>query len=49
MNLFDNMFGNLVITHTNEIAEIEIPTDIFDNVFYSKSKDCTSLIKVPTI
>lgn len=42
----DNVVCNLVVTHTNEIAEIEIPTDIFDNVFYSKSKSCTSLIKV---
>ena len=41
----DNVVCNLVITHTNEIAEIEIPADIFDNVLYSKSKDCTSLIK----
>ena len=45
----DNVVCNLVVTHTNEIAEIKIPTDIFDNVFYSKSKDCTSLIKVSTI
>lgn len=45
----DNVVCNLVVTHTNEIAEIEIPTDIFDNVFYSKSKNCTSLIKVSTI
>lgn len=45
----DNVVCNLVVTHTNEIAEIEIPADIFDNVFYSKSKDCTSLIKVLTI
>ena len=45
----DNVVCNLVVTHTNEIAEIEIPADIFDNVFYSKSKDCTSLIKVSTI
>lgn len=45
----DNVVCNLVITHTNEIAEIEIPADIFDNVFYSKSKDCTSLIKASTI
>lgn len=45
----DNVVCNLVVTHTNEIAEIEIPTDIFDNVFYSKSKDCTLLIKVSTI
>lgn len=42
----DNVVCNLVVTHTNEIAEIEIPTDIFDNMFYSKSKSCTSLIKV---
>ena len=42
----DNVVCNLVVTHTNEVAEIEIPTDIFDNVFYSKSKSCTSLIKV---
>lgn len=45
----DNVVCNLVVTHTNEIAEIEIPADIFDNVFYSKSKDCTSLIKASTI
>ena len=45
----NNVVCNLVVTHTNEIAEIEIPADIFDNVFYSKSKDCTSLIKVLTI
>lgn len=45
----DNVVCNLVVTHTNEIAEIKIPRDIFDNVFYSKSKDCTSLIKVLTI
>lgn len=45
----DNVVCNLVVTHTNEIAEIEIPTNIFDNVFYSKSKNCTSLIKVSTI
>lgn len=45
----DNVVCNLVITHTNEVAEIEIPADIFDNIFYSKSKDCTSLIKVPII
>lgn len=45
----DNVVCNLVVTHTNEIAEIEIPTDVFDNVFYSKSKDCTSLIKVSTV
>lgn len=45
----DNVVCNLVITHTNEIAEVEIPADIFDNVFYSKSKNCTSLINVPTI
>lgn len=45
----DNVICNLVVTHTNEIAEIKIPTDIFDNVFYSKSKDCTSLIKISTI
>ena len=45
----DNVVCNLVVTHANEVAEIEIPTDIFDNVFYSKSKNCTSLIKVPTI
>lgn len=45
----DNVVCNLVVTHTNEIAEIEIPTDIFDNVFYSKSKNCTSLIKVSTV
>lgn len=45
----DNVVCNLVVTHTNEIAEIEIPVDIFDNVFYSKSKDCTSLIKASTI
>ena len=45
----DNVICNLVVTHANEVAEIEIPTDIFDNVFYSKSKNCTSLIKVPTI
>lgn len=45
----DNVVCNLVVTHTNEIAEIEIPTDIFDNVFYSKSRNCTSLIKVSTI
>lgn len=45
----DNVICNLVVTHTNEIAEIEIPTDIFDNVFYSKSKNCTSLIKVSTV
>ena len=42
----DNVVCNLVVTHTNEVAEIEIPTDIFDNVFYSKRKSCTSLIKV---
>ena len=42
----DNVICNLVVTHTNEVAEIEIPTDIFDNVFYSKRKSCTSLIKV---
>jgi adenylosuccinate synthase len=41
----NNVVCNLVITHTNEIAEIEIPADIFDNIFYSKSKNCTSLIK----
>ena len=45
----DNVVCNLVVTHTNEVAEIEIPADIFDNVFYSKSKDCTSLIKASTI
>ena len=45
----DNVVCNLVVTHTNEIAEIEIPADIFDNVFYSKSKDCTSLIKASII
>lgn len=45
----DSVVCNLVVTHTNEIAEIEIPTNIFDNVFYSKSKNCTSLIKVSTI
>lgn len=45
----DNVVCNLVVTHTNEVAEIEIPTDIFDNVFYSKSKNCTSLIKVSII
>lgn len=45
----DNVICNLVVTHANEVAEIEIPMDIFDNVFYSKSKNCTSLIKVPTI
>ena len=45
----NNVVCNLVVTHTNEIAEIEIPADIFDNVFYSKSKDCISLIKVLTI
>jgi adenylosuccinate synthase len=45
----DNVVCNLVVTHTNEIAEIEIPTNMFDNVFYSKSRNCTSLIKVPTI
>ena len=45
----DNVICNLVVTHANEVAEIEIPTDIFDNVFYSKSKNCTSIIKVPTI
>lgn len=45
----DNVVCNLVVTHTNEIAEIEFSADIFDNVFYSKSKDCTSLIKVPII
>ena len=45
----NNVVCNLVVTHTNEIAEIEIPADIFDNVFYSKSKDCTSLIKASTI
>lgn len=45
----DNVVCNLVVTHTNEIAEIEISTDIFDNVFYSKSKNCTSLIKVSTV
>lgn len=42
----DNVVCNLVVTHINEVAEIEIPTDIFDNMFYSKSKSCTSLIKV---
>lgn len=42
----DNVVCNLVVTHTNEVAEIEVPTDIFDNVFYSKTKNCTSLIKV---
>lgn len=45
----NNVVCNLVVTHTNEIAEIEIPADIFDNVFYSKSKDCTSLIKASTL
>lgn len=45
----DNVVCNLVVTHINEVAEIEIPTDIFDNVFYSKSKNCTSLINVLTI
>lgn len=45
----DNVICNLVVTHTNEIAEIKIPRNIFDNVFYSKSKDCTSLIKVLTV
>lgn len=45
----DNIVCNLVVTHTNEIAEIEIPTDTFDNVFYSKSKNCTSLIKASII
>ena len=45
----NNVVCNLVVTHTNEIAEIEIPADIFDNVFYSKSKSCTSLIKASTI
>lgn len=45
----NNVVCNFVVTHTNEIAEIEIPADIFDNVFYSKSKDCTSLIKASTI
>lgn len=45
----DNVVCNLVVTHTNEIAEIEIPADIFDNVFYSKIKDYTSLIKASTI
>lgn len=45
----NNVVCNLVVTHTNEIAEIEIPADIFDNVFYSKSKDCTSLIKASII
>lgn len=45
----NNVVCSLVITHTNEIAEIEIPADIFDNIFYSKSKNCTSLINVSTI
>ena len=45
----DNVTCNLVVTHTNEVTEIEIPTGIFDNVFYSKSKNCTSLIKASTI
>mgnify|MGYP004619432183 FL=1 len=37
---------NLVVTHLNEVAEIEIPnTFLVDTVFYSKSKDCTSLFK----
>ena len=45
----DNVVCNLVVTHINEIAGIKIPTDIFDNVFYSKSKSCTSLFKASTI
>ena len=45
----DNVVCNLVVTHANEVAEIKIPTNIFDNVFYSKSKNCTSLIKVPIV
>lgn len=45
----DNVVCNLVVTHTNEVAGIEIPTNIFDNVFYSRSKDCTSLIKASTL
>ena len=45
----DNVVCNLVVTHTNEVENIEFPVDIFDNVFFSKSKDCTSLIKVPTV
>ena len=45
----DNVVCNLVVTHTNEVDEIEFPVDIFDNVFSSKSKDCTFLIKVPTV
>lgn len=47
--VMDNVICNLVVTHTNEVAEIKIPTTIFDNMFYSKSKNCTSLIKVPII
>lgn len=45
----DNVVCNLVVTHTNEVAELEIPTDFFDSVFYSKSKNCTVLIKASTI
>lgn len=45
----DNVVCNLVVTHINEITGIKIPTDIFDNVFYSKSKSCTSLFKASTI
>lgn len=46
-----NVVYNLVVTHINEIKAVKIPyaKDTFDNVFYSKNKECTSLIKVPTI
>lgn len=45
-NSMKHVVCNLVVTHLNEVAEIEIPnTFLVDTVFYSKSKDCTSLFK----
>lgn len=42
-----NVTYNLVVTHTNEVKEIEIlyAKDTFDNIFYSDDKSCLSLHK----